>query len=205
MAYTPGVFDILKGAYLSPGAVDKTLPTTVALNRGDLVIESSGKWILADSGNKTAVVYAVLTPTDKVAAFAGSAFGAENVLTGATNVGALGLVNLRTGGTQAPIGTERANTAGSYLVAGNSMVTAYPLNVPGEFRISVANSPLITAGMNLMATSGKFIDGSSGCKFIATSDTAVVYSNNKTMKVDGNGAILRQGGPVSTITFKYLP
>lgn len=202
MAYDPGVFDVIKGAYLSPGAVDKTLPTEVALNRGDLVVESSGKWILATGNLKTATIYAVTTPTDKVAAFAGSAYGAEG--TAGSTVGGLGLVNLRTGSTQAPIGTERANAVGSTVVAGNYMVTAVPLNVPGEFRISVASNAGITSGMHLMVNEGKFVDGTSGCKFIATSAQADVYHNNKTVKTDANGAILRQGGPIATVTFKYV-
>jgi len=202
MAYTPGVFDILKGAYLSPGAVDKTLPTEVALNRGDLVVESGGKWIVATGGIKTANVYAVLTPTDKVASFAGSAFGKEGT-TGA--VGGLGIVNLRSGGVQAPIGTERADSAGSTIVAGNYVVTAYPLNVPGEFRISVASNSTLAVGDNLMAASGVFVDDTSDAgKFVVTGAATDVYHNNKTVKTDANGAILRQGGPVRTITFKYV-
>jgi len=201
MAYTPGVFDVLKGAYLSPGAVDKTLPSTIALNRGDLVYDNGGVWDLATGGRKTGDIYAVLTPTDKVAAFAGSAFGAEG--TAGVTVGGLGLVNLRTGGTAAPIGTDRANAAGSTVVAGNYMVTAYPLNVPGEFRISVAADSALAVGDNLMATSGVFINdaGDTGV-FVVTGAATDVYSNNKTMKVDGAGAILRQGGVTRTITFK---
>jgi hypothetical protein len=39
-------------------------------------------------------------------------------------------------------------------------------------------------------------------KFIVTGAATDVYSNNKTMKVDGAGAILRQGGVTRTITFK---
>lgn len=203
MSYNPGVFDVVKGAYLTPGAVDRTMPTTASLNRGDLVIEAAGKWILADTQVGATVaskLYAVLTPTDRVSAFAGDAFARE----GAGNVSGLGLVNLRDGSTVDPIGTGRS---GGSVVAGDFMVTAYPLDVPGEFRISVPSTLNVVKGdkVDVGVDGGVFnLDNATG-RFLVTSGTTsegieTVYANNKTMK-SLDGQIVRQGGPATTITF----
>lgn len=203
----PGVFDVLKGLFLQGGAIDKTLPTVdVDLNRGSLVVEDAGYWKKASTATLSAstVVYVVLTPSDRVSAQAGSRFSSGTV----DSASGLGMVSLRDGTSVAPIGVNRNNS--SNITAGSFLLTAVPLNAPGEYRLSqIIPTNLTASGIALTvdsstntlkrAANGNFVVA------ITTDAAAKTYQNDLPVGNELEGAPMLQGGFVDTVTVRNVP
>lgn len=182
-----GMLDILKGAYLASGAVDKTLPVAAGntVERGSILVEDGGEFRLCTTDDATAVganspiPYVALTATDRTAAMAGG-----KLYTGTGNgVDAL---------------------AGALGVTGGYVVTAVPLNIDGEFRCSqFAGDPAVESLLTFGA--GKLAAGTAGTHNIigkVTKAKTQAYHNHKLIN-DG----MAQGGPVDVIEFAsfYVP
>lgn len=186
-----GMFDIMKGAYLASGAVDKTLPVATGnvVERGSILVIDGEKFRLCADADATAtgaealVPYVALVATDKTAAMAGGALytptGALDPLSGSLpgNVDPLGL------------GTNDAL----------SVVTAIPLSMEGEFRTSVFGGNPAVDGLLTYGANGTLVAGTAGTNTIVgkvTKASTQVYHNFKL--INGGTA---QGGPVNVIEF----
>lgn len=203
----PGVFDVLKGLFLQGGAIDKTLPTVDPdLNRGSLVVETDGYWVKATASNVNAAgttVYVVLTPSDRVSAIAGSRFSSGTV----GQASGLGMVSLRDGSSVAPIGVNR--DLSSNVTAGAFMLTAVPLNAPGEYRLSqIVTTDLTGSGVELTVNSdGKLAKAASTNVVVAITTAAAekYYQNDLPVGRDLEGTSILQGGFVDTVTIRNVP
>lgn len=184
-----GMLDILKGAYLASGAVDKTLPVkageTVA--RGSILVIKNGEFCLCAATDKTSklVPYVALVPSDKVAGMAGS-LGPQQLPS--SSVGETGAL---------PVGSLGISRTGTTLTAGQAVVTAVPLNIDGEFRCSeFAGTPAVGAFLTF-GDNGKLaaaVSGDTICGKV-TKASSKVYQNNKMV------SDYLQGGPVDVIEF----
>ena len=226
--YNPGVLDVVKGPYLVAGAPDRTLPTTLVLNRGDIVVEKNGMWALP-TGEGGELAYGVVTPSDAVGAFAGTIANAEGVGNEAglgtvpkpdvitpLNPGVIGNSSdsMTSESNSAPLGTVRS---GSNIAAGTYIVTAVPLSVGGsEFRISqFADATSGTGGFRGTVSAGDEVDVAVASvggvsvgvmkkvtagtgRWVVTEGVSPYYLNNLTTKSYG-GTITRQGGIVKVI------
>jgi hypothetical protein len=184
------MLDILKGAYLASGAVDKTLPVKAGqtIARGDLLVIVDGKFQLSDADNATEtgasakVPYVALVATDRTAHMAGSKLYTASDSPGTALAGSLpGAVD--------PLGVANA---------GLDVITAIPLNIDGEFRVSSALTPSV-GDLLTFGEAGAFAAGTAGTHTIigkVTKASTQVYHNFKT-----NASGTDQGGPVQAIEF----
>lgn len=190
-----GMFDIMKGAYLASGAVDKALPVATGnvVERGSILVIDGEKFRLcaaadADNTGATALApYAALVATDKTAAMAG------------------GALYTQAGNPMTPLSGSLpggANPIGLSATDGLSVITAVPLSMEGEFRTSefatTNGAPevddLLTYGAN-----GKLVVAAAATDTIVgkvTKASTQTYHNYKL--INGGTA---QGGPVNVIEF----
>lgn len=198
-----GMLDIIKGAYLISGAVDKTLPiasdqTASDITRGTVVvIEVTGgvsyfRRSEANDHDSNLVPYVCLVDADKTAGMAGSA-GADFGGTG--NASAFSGLSVVGFGPDGGVGT-----VGGTVAAGSYVVTAVPLSMVGEFRTTEFTGSPAADDLLSMAANGVLQVAPTGLGTDTivgkvTKGVTTVYSNHKQVSPT------MQGGPVSVIEF----
>lgn len=181
-----GMLDILKGAYLASGAVDKTLEVAGVtandrIERGTILVIDGGKFrkcTAADATTGDLVGYVSLVESDRTAMAAG---GALYTGTGANVLG---------------------------VAAKLPVVTAVPLNIDGEFLCSEftgADGGFVEGAYLTFGATGKLAVGLKGTNTVVgqiTVGPARKYHNYASI----NGG-MAQGAPVSVIQFAsmYIP